>query len=204
MNHIQTHALAFMASKRTITLALQGPDGLDISSFPYVLADEFDFFIISDTHDANTHDLELASRVVGIIRGDGEGPGDNLEIRLEGAIERVRDLTEQAKAFSAFLIHDVPLPKSPPRNGDSRVLAVYRVRPARVQVAAPSLMKHTAVFHLGEIIEAGIAPSQPAPAKPRESRRMGLSNGRPMSLRDRPTFRELGRLNGQTSLQPRS
>lgn len=173
MSHIRQRALAFMASRNVITLATVGLDGLVISPASYVMADDFDFWFIANSNER----FDSVAAAAGIIRSDASEP-DDIEVRVEGSIELVGDIGEQAKAFSAFLMHGVPVADGQRNPNGVRVLTVYRMKPRRIHVSAPSLLRHTAVFHVA-IPET--EPEAPSPrARPRDFR--------PIRARAEPTM----------------
>lgn len=181
MSYLRERALAFLASHHTIHMATIGPDGPRIAPLPYVLADEFDLWIVVDSHNAHWTSLDSRSAVAGMVRGRAESAED-IEIRIEGDLERVSDLSEQAKAFSTFLVRRAPVSSPPRGNGEGHVLTVYRVRPRRVHLTAPALLRHPVVFH-AEV------PSPPAPSAPPLRRKNRAERPR-LELRDRPTLRD--------------
>lgn len=142
-NHIRQRALAFMASRHSITLATVGIDGLLISPASYVLCDEFDFWFIADTNEG----FDTVTAAAGIVRSDATCPED-VEARIEGSIEPVHDFVEQAKAFSAFLLHAVDLTAFKQKYEGGQPLVVYRMKARRIHFRSPSLLRHTAVFHI--------------------------------------------------------
>lgn len=154
MSQIRQRALAFMASRNAITLATVGLDGLLISPASYVMADDFDFWFIANSNER----FDSVTAAAGIIRSDATEP-DDIEVRVEGTIELVNEVSEQAKAFSAFLMHGVAFSDGQRKLDDSRVLTVYRMKPRRIHVSAPSLLRHTAVFHVAIPDAEAEAPS---------------------------------------------
>lgn len=200
MSFIRQSALSFLASQHIVTLATVGANGLEVTPFPCTLADDFDLWVIADRNQAQGKTLESATDAAGIFRSDVQADSNEVELRVEGSLERVEGLAEQAKALSTFLVRNIPLPKGILRNGDSQVLAVYRLRPHRVHFTDRSLLKHTVVFHFEK------QPALQPPARPERRKAASRRSQKqvPAPLRDRPTLRDVYEVSKHKSLQPPS
>jgi len=179
-SHIRKQALAFLASRHSITIATVGNDGLRISPGFFVLCDDFDFWLIAD---CNAH-FDPATIAAGIVRSNANEP-DEIEVRIDGFIEPVQEAIEQAKAFSAFLLRAVDLSEHKARHGDGQLLLLHRMKARRVHFRSPTLLRHTAVFHLVPPVRE---PTQP---RPRHRKFKAIRPKAPPAVpADRPTLTE--------------
>lgn len=177
-SHIRQQALAFMASRHSVTLASVGADGLLISPAFFVLCDDFDFWFIAEINSR----FDPATIAAGIVQSNANDP-EETEVRIDGFIEPVENAIEQAKALSAFLLHAIDLSDRRARHQDGQPFLVHRMNARRVHFRSPALLRHTAVFHLVPPVR------EPIQRRPRHRKFNAIrQNATPTVPADRPTL----------------